>query len=91
MDNLPPEPHPSRKRLQPLQDARVYSTADWYSMYPTMYTGDATSATADKGKAIKDAQVKLLVEAVRAVKQDTVGPGLLDEFMRGQERPKSAY
>jgi creatinine amidohydrolase len=91
LDSLPPEPHPSRKRLKHLKDTYIYSTVDWYSMYPTMYTGDATPASPEKGKIIKERHVELLVEAIRAVKQDTVTDALLDEFMRAQEHPKSAY
>lgn len=90
MDVLP-DPHPSLERSKALQDAHVYSQADWYAMYPTMYVGDASDATAEKGKVIVDDLVDGLVKAIRAVKDDTVTGELMQEFYRARANPKSAY
>ena len=91
MDDVPAEPFTNLKRSQSLQDNHVYSQVDWYSMYPTMYVGDAGKATAEKGKAIMDDLVAGLANAIRAVKNDEVAPGLLREFIRAKESPRSAY
>jgi len=86
MDALP-APHPSRRRLEALQQADVYGSMDWYAMYPTMYTGDASAASAEKGRAILQRRVERLAAALRAVKNDTVSEGLLAEFQDGMDHP----
>jgi len=86
-----PEAFTSRARNAELRQAGVYSPVDWYSMYPNMYVGDATKATAQKGEVLAAAQVDALVEAIAAVKADTITQKLLDEFNRGSEQPTSPY
>ncbi|MFH1567659.1 MAG: creatininase family protein [Gemmatimonadota bacterium] len=86
-----PEPFTSLKRNEDLQRAGVYSPVDWYAMYPNMYVGDATKATAAKGQVLAGARVDALVQAIAAVKADTVTPELLAQFHRGAERPRSPY
>ncbi|MFC1526508.1 creatininase family protein [Candidatus Latescibacterota bacterium] len=86
-----PEPFTSRNRNEALRDVGVYSPVDWYSMYPNMYVGDATKATAAKGEALSGARVDALVKAIAAVKADTITPELLAEFGRGSAQPSSPY
>ena len=86
-----PEPSSSLRRNADLTEANVYSPADWYAMYPRMYVGDATKATAEKGEAMVADIVAGLATAIRAVKADTVTPGLLDEVLRGREDPQAPF
>jgi creatinine amidohydrolase len=89
MDQVPPEPFTNLRRNKALSDVGAYSPMDWYAMYPTMYVGDASKATAEKGKVLAEARVAGLVELIKAVKQDDVSPGLLEEFLEGKRNPTS--
>jgi creatinine amidohydrolase len=91
MEAVPKEPFANRGRNKQLMEENLYSPVDWYSMFPTMYVGDASKASRRKGEAIVERRVKALASAIRAVKEDAATQGLLDEFMAGRERPKSAY
>ena len=90
MDQIP-EPFTSRARNAELRKVGVYSPVDWYSMYPNMYAGDATKASAAKGEVLSGVRVDSLVKAIAAVKADTITQELLDEFSRGSEQPTSPY
>jgi creatinine amidohydrolase len=89
MDQVPPKPFTSLKRNQELADAGGYSPVDWYAMYPHMYVGDASVATAEKGAALLKYEVEALVNLIRAVKSDDVTPGLVAEFLEKKRSPKS--
>lgn len=91
MDQVPSEPFSSLKRNDSLKKAGAYSPMDWYAMYPRMYVGDASKATAAKGKALAEARVEGLVQIIRAVKEDTVTEGLIGEFRRGAEKPENPW
>ena len=86
-----PEPFTTMARNEELKRAGVYSPVDWYSMYPNMYVGDATSATAEKGEVLTGARVDALVKAIAAVKEDRITPDLLAQVQRGSETPSSPY
>jgi len=58
----------------------VYTSADWYSLHPTHYAGDARPATPAKGKAMFEAMVARLAETVRRIKADSRVPDLLAEY-----------
>jgi len=90
MAQVPPRPFTSLKRNQPLSDLGVYSPLDWYAKYPAMYVGDASKATAEKGKVLTEARVEALVRIIRAVKEDATTPALLAEFLAGRQRPRPA-
>jgi hypothetical protein len=62
---------------------------DWYAMYPHMYVGNAAVATAEKGKIIIDHSIRILAEFIKIVKEDTITPGLVDEFNLRMEKPES--
>jgi creatinine amidohydrolase len=89
MDLVPPKPFTSLKRNQELANAGGYSPVDWYAMYPHMYVGDASVATAEKGAALLKYEVAALVELIRAVKADEVTPALMAEFLAKKHNPKS--
>jgi creatinine amidohydrolase len=64
---------------QPL-GADVYTSADWYSMHPWHYAGDARPATPDKGRQIFESEVKNLAAIIKAVKADKATPKALAEY-----------
>ncbi len=91
MEDVPAEPFASLRRNGDLKKAGAYSPVDWYAMYPRMYVGDASKATAEKGKALAEARVGALVKLIKAVKDDEVTEGLIDEFVQGTDEPKNPW
>ncbi len=89
MDQVPPQPFASLKRNAAVAGAGGYSPVDWYAMYPHMYVGDASKATAEKGRIMLENEVKLLVKLIQAVKKDTVAPNLQKEFIERKQNPKA--
>ena len=87
MDRVPSEPFHSLRRNETLRDLDAYSPVDWYAMYPAMYVGDASRATAEKGRRLAEARVADLVALLRAVKEDSVTPELMGEFLEGSRHP----
>jgi len=78
MDRVPAAPADPLNRLEALP--ANFSGISWYSNYPDHYAGDARSATADKGRALRQLQVDALAEFIAAVKADRVVPDLNREF-----------
>jgi len=62
--------------------------AGWYARFPTHYSGDAHTATPEKGEFLARAQVARLVRQMRAVKADDVTAGLLETFYRRSADPQ---
>jgi creatinine amidohydrolase len=91
MDELPPEPFRRRDGLQALDDAGAYTFYQWHAAYPTMYVGDASTATAEKGRAVMENHVADLVKVIRAVKADETLPGMQTAFYDRWRQPRSAY
>jgi creatinine amidohydrolase len=89
MGQIPPNPFTSLRRNQSLTQVGAYSPVDWYAMYPAMYVGDASKATADKGKIIMGKLVKALVALLRVVKEDSITPALFEEFQARMHKPAS--
>lgn len=89
MDQVPPKPFTSLKRNQDLQHVGAYTQVDWYAMYPHMYVGNSSPATAAKGKVMVDHEIDALVTFIQAVKADSVTPGLVQEFNQRADQPKS--
>ena len=58
----------------------------WYAAYPDHYCGDATLATAEKGKKIHDIVIESLADYIRAVKNDEETIAMLGEFFDKAER-----
>jgi len=54
----------------------------FYADHPEHYGGDATPATADKGRRMIELFAQSLARFIAAVKADTVQPALEDEFFR---------
>jgi creatinine amidohydrolase len=79
MDKVPVEPGDPYKRLRDLSPMN-YSGISWYSDYPDHYAGDARTASAEKGRALRQISVDALAEFISAVKADQVVPVLNKEF-----------
>ena len=67
-----------RNRFEHLRPGDV--AGDWYADYPDHYAGDATAASGEKGLKLLELQVDALADYIRAVKNDEVVAGVLDEF-----------
>jgi len=89
MEQIPPKSFASQKRNEALQEVGAYTQVDWYAMYPHMYVGDAHFGTPDKGKTIVDYEIEALIELIQGVKADKVTAGLVEEFNKRQNNPKS--
>ena len=87
MDQVPPQPFTNLHRNQALREVGVYSSLDWYAMYPAMYVGDPGKATPAKGEAMITHKINAVAEIIRRVKADTVTPALLREFFPRKKRP----
>jgi creatinine amidohydrolase len=84
MDRLPAEPAEPLNRLQNLP--ATFAGISWYSNYPDHYAGDARSASAEKGQALRQILVDSLAEYIAAVKADHVIPDLNKEFFARVKR-----
>ncbi len=68
-----------QKRLGALGDM-AYNAMFWYADFPDHYAGDATAATAEKGRFLLERHAARVAEIVRAVKADTAAPALQEEY-----------
>jgi creatinine amidohydrolase/Fe(II)-dependent formamide hydrolase-like protein len=59
---------------------RARITAAWYANHPDHYAGDASAATATKGRKLLALMVDSLAEYIRAVKKDQAVLRVLHEF-----------
>ncbi len=89
MEQVPPQPFTSAQRNAAVAGAGGYSPVDWYAMYPHMYVGNASKATAEKGRIILDHEIEALVNLIRAVKADAITPGLVQEFIERKQNPRA--
>ena len=89
MDQVPPKPFSNAGRNKQISQAGGYSAVDWYAMYPHMYVGDASKATADKGRAMLEHKINAMVELIRAVKEDSITPNLVQELVERKQKPKA--
>ncbi len=73
--------------LRRLKDLDAYTGIWWYAQYPNHYNTGATTATAELGKAVVDAEVADLVKFIKRVKQDKATLQLQEEFYKQSENP----
>lgn len=78
MDQIPEEPFLPLRRTEHLR--ANFSGVSWYSNYPEHYVGDAKAATLEKGKALREIEVRALADYIKQVKEDTAIPQLEKEF-----------
>jgi creatinine amidohydrolase len=89
MEQVPSQAFSSLGRNAAIAQKGGYSPVDWYAMYPYMYVGDASKASAEKGQKMVEHEVKSLAALIKAVKDDDVSPGLLEEFIERRQKPKA--
>lgn len=75
-DRLPPRPGTPAGR--PLGE--VYTSADWYGMFPEHYAGDARLASAEKGRRWFEACAQHLASLLRSIKEDQRVPAAYREY-----------
>lgn len=59
----------------------------WYARFPNHYAGDASGATAERGKALMQMRIDTIANAIRAIKSDQVSPRLQKEFFEQVSHP----
>jgi creatinine amidohydrolase len=84
MEAVPEQPGDPLGRMNPLKAS--YAGIWWYADFPEHYAGDARTASAEKGRVLRELEVEALSEFIAAVKQDTVVPALEAEFFRREEK-----
>ena len=72
-------PTHAQQRLGPLAEA-VRTPMFWYADYPDHYAGDASAATAAKGRFLLDRLAARVAAILRLVKDDQVAPALEREY-----------
>jgi len=65
----------------------VYTGIWWYASFPNHYQGDAAGANAARGSASMRARANGIANAIRAIKVDTAGPRLQQEFFEASKHP----
>ena len=80
MDAVPEAAGTPLGRMQQLPGG--YAGIWWYADYPEHYAGDARSATAEKGRILRQLEVDALAEFLAAVKADEMVPALEKEFFQ---------
>jgi creatinine amidohydrolase len=84
MERVPAQPGDPRGRMSHLPSN--YSGIWWYADYPEHYAGDARTASADKGRALRGLLVDALAEFIATVKADQSVPALEKEFFERERR-----
>lgn len=86
----------SRDRVWPCEDRlkhlpHAYTPVDWFAQQPDMVRGEPGAASAEKGRAFWDDQVKRFAMIVQAIKEDRTAPQLYAEFtQRAADGDRSA-
>jgi creatinine amidohydrolase len=78
MERVPAEPALPLGRLSHLPPN--HSGISWYANHPEHYAGDARTASAEKGRRLRQLQIDALAEFIAAVKADETAPALQAEF-----------
>ena len=95
MAHAPQDAHPERaheesgadqKRLSNLP-ATVYTGIWWYANQPNHYQGDASGATAARGRAATEYAASQLAAAIRVIKDDQHAAALQEEFFNKADHP----
>jgi creatinine amidohydrolase len=94
MAHMPQDAHPERANQESGADQKrltlpnsVYTGIWWYASFPNHYQGDASGATAARGKAATEYAAGQLATAIQAIKADTSALRLQNEFFDKTENP----
>ena len=80
MDRVPQDPRAGQPQGRLGHLPPTFAGIHWYADHPEHYAGDARTASAEKGRRIRQLIVDSLAEYIAAVKADQVLPALEDEF-----------
>ncbi len=89
MERLPAEPGDPLERLSGIKPSG-FTGIGWYSDYPEHYAGDARTASAEKGRILRQLSVDALSEFIAAVKTDQAAPALEKEFFAREGKLREA-
>lgn len=78
MERVTADPALPLGRLAHLSNS--FAGVHWYANHPDHYAGDARTASADKGRRLRQLLVDSLAEFIAAVKADKTAPALQAEF-----------
>jgi creatinine amidohydrolase len=94
MAHTPEDAHPERAGEESGADqhhlnlpSSVYTGIWWYASYPNHYQGDASQATAVRGKAATEYAATRLAQAIRSIKVDRDALRLQTEFFDKADHP----
>jgi creatinine amidohydrolase len=65
----------------------LYTGIWWYARFPNHYAGNSAGATAARGEAQTKARIDHIVNVIRAVKADQMGPRLQKQFFEDAQHP----
>lgn len=65
----------------------ISTPVDWYAGYPNHYSGQGFNGSAELGEFQLDLYGKLVAEALKQIKADTVVPALQDKFYKDSAKP----
>lgn len=77
-------------RLDDVKQSGVFSGFNWYADYPNHFAGDPAKATPELGALIFDILVENIAGCIRAVKEDAVSAGLINEFTARAAKPDAS-
>ena len=77
-------------RLPEIEKQNLFTGFNWYANFPAHFAGDPSPASADIGAAIFDMAVGNVVNAIKAVKADTMSPQFVKEFAEHGKNPSAA-
>ena len=78
LDRSSSESGANQNRLQLSED--LYTAIWWYAFFPNHYAGQAEVSSAELGKLIVDSKIESLVNAIKAVKEDSQTLKLQEAF-----------
>jgi len=76
-------------RLPAMEEHGMFTGFNWYGDFPNHFAGDFSMATPAIGKRLFDIAVENTANAIKAVKDDNVSPGLVKEYVTYGNAPSS--
>ena len=89
MDKIAVAESTPKYRQKELNKVRIYTPYDWYAECDTQAYGDPSNSTKEMGEFVMSMHITNLVNAIRAVKNDSLMPTMRAEFEKYSENPKN--
>jgi creatinine amidohydrolase len=77
-----------QKRLSHFKN--ISTPLDWYASYPNQYSGQGFNGSAELGEFQLQLYAKLIADALKQIKNDTVLPALQEKFYKDAKDPAGA-